>query len=54
MGVLNAVQKAYNASSNLSDHEARFSPTSSQECISNHDLKPQLAHLFVGDTRWRD
>ncbi|GJW45735.1 hypothetical protein Tco_0077381 [Tanacetum coccineum] len=31
-----------------------FLPRFSQEYALNHDLTPQLAHLFVGDTRWRD
>ncbi|GJY91346.1 hypothetical protein Tco_0506542 [Tanacetum coccineum] len=29
-------------------------PRSFQEFVSSHDWIPQLAHLFVGDTRWRD
>ncbi|GJZ48624.1 hypothetical protein Tco_0602456 [Tanacetum coccineum] len=31
-----------------------FRPRSFQEFVSNHDSIPQLAHMFVGDTRWRD
>ncbi|GJT08367.1 hypothetical protein Tco_0842829 [Tanacetum coccineum] len=29
-------------------------PRSFQEFVSSYDWIPQLAHLFVGDTRWRD
>ncbi|GJX53560.1 hypothetical protein Tco_0281929 [Tanacetum coccineum] len=31
-----------------------FLPRFFQEYALNHDLTPQLAHLFVGDMRWRD
>ncbi|GKD28560.1 hypothetical protein Tco_1239338, partial [Tanacetum coccineum] len=31
-----------------------FRLRSFQEFVSSHDWIPQLAHLFVGDTRWRD
>ncbi|GJW76612.1 hypothetical protein Tco_0138294 [Tanacetum coccineum] len=33
--------------------EARFFQGSLKDTL-NHDLTPLLAHLFVGDTRWRD
>ncbi|GJT80957.1 hypothetical protein Tco_1055299, partial [Tanacetum coccineum] len=42
------------ASSSLSDQEEGFRLWSFQEFFSNHDWIPQLVHLFVDDTRWRD
>ncbi|GJR30370.1 hypothetical protein Tco_1106602 [Tanacetum coccineum] len=47
-----AVRKAQSASSNLSDQEARFSPTVLSRILSNHDWIPQYCPpCFVDDSR---